>query len=213
MDHITLTITSELFDDQTRQEASIRKNLTIRQLIEEIRREFNLLEGEYRLALKDSRKTLEVDKTLDQLGLQTGGELVFERERLRLSQQIVARGSKPAYQSLAGPIHAFVREEITGREYDIEWQPAIIGRADSATHADSPQRIAVDLNEMAEARTVSRQHARITERAGQYFIEAASERNPTILNEREIGQSQKVVLKSGDRIRVGKIVLVFGLRP
>jgi hypothetical protein len=212
MDHITITISSELFDDQTRQEASIRKNLPIRQLIEEIRREFNLLEGEYRLTLKGSSKPLEVDKTLEQLGLQTGGELVFERERMRLSQQLVARGSKPAFQPIAGPAHAFLREEDTGREYDIEWQPAIIGRAD-ASHTNSLQRVAVDLNDMAEARTVSRQHARITERAGQYFIEAASERNPTILNEREIGQGQKATLKPGDQIRVGKIVLIFGLRP
>ncbi len=39
MDRITLTITSDLFDDEDRrQEASVRANLTVRALIEEIRR-------------------------------------------------------------------------------------------------------------------------------------------------------------------------------
>ncbi len=93
MDRIVLTISSELFDDNPRHEASIRTNTTVRGLIDEIRREFNLLDGNYSLTLKGSKKPLESDKTLDQLGVQTGSELIFERERRRLSQRVRSRFS------------------------------------------------------------------------------------------------------------------------
>jgi hypothetical protein len=203
MDRIVLTISSELFDDNPRHEASIRTNTTVRGLIDEIRREFNLLDGNYSLTLKGSNKPLESDKTLDQLGVLTGSELIFERERRRLSQQIVARGGQ-YFQPISGSVH--------GSLYDIEWQPAVIGRADAANPA-SAQRLAVDLGELPEARTVSRQHARITERGGQYFLEGLAERNPTLLNDRELTVGEKRALKPGDKIRVGKIVLTFSTQP
>jgi hypothetical protein len=207
MDRIVLTISSELFDDNPRHEASIRTNTTVRGLIDEIRREFNLLDGNYSLTLKGSNKPLESDKTLDQLGVLTGSELIFERERRRLSQQIVARGGQ-YFQPISGSVRAILQEETSDSLFDIEWQPAIIGRADAANPA-SAQRLAVDLSELPEARTVSRQHARITERGGQYFLEGLAERNPTLLNDRELMVGEKRVLKPGDKIRVGKIVLTF----
>ncbi len=207
MDRIVLTISSELFDDNTRQEVSIRTNTTVRNLIDEIRREFNFLEGNYSLTIKGGNKPLESDKTLDQLGVQTGSELIFERERRRLSQQIMARGGQ-FFQPISGAPHAILQEETSGAVFDIEWQPAIIGRADAANPA-SAQQLAADLSELPEARTVSRQHARITERSGQYFLEGLAERNPTLLNDREMLVGEKRVLKPGDKIRVGKIVLTF----
>jgi hypothetical protein len=210
MDRIVLTISSELFDDNTRQEASIRTNVTVRHLIDEIRREFNLLDGNYSLTLKGSSKPLEFDRTLDQLGIQTGSELVFERERRRLSQQIVARGGQ-YFQTISSALRASLREESSGTVYSIEWQPAFIGRADAA-NPSSAEKLAVDLGRLPEARTVSRQHARITERAGQYFLEGIAERNPTFLNDREMLADEKRALKPGDKIRVGKIVLTFNVQ-
>lgn len=210
MDRVILTISSELFDDNTQQEASIRTNVTVRGLIEEIRREFNLLEGNYALTLRGEKKPLPADKTLEQVGIQTGVELVFDRERRRLSQQIVARGGQ-FFQTITGAAHATLREESTGTIFDIEWQPAIIGRADQA-NPSSAEKLAVDLGEMAEARSVSRQHARITEQGGTYFLEGIADRNPTLLNDQELTAGEKRALKPGDKIRVGKFVLTLNIQ-
>jgi hypothetical protein len=210
MDRVNLTITSELFDDNMHQEASVRKNATVRNLIEDIRREFSLLEGNYTLSVKGSTKPLEHGKTLEQLGIQTGVELVFDRERRRLSQQMVVRGGQ-FFQALSGPAHAFLREESSGQLFELEWQPAIIGRPDTGNPA-SAEILAVDLSELPEARTVSRQHARLTEQNGQYYLEGLAERNPTFLNDRELLRGEKRALLPGDEIRVGKVVLTFNLQ-
>jgi hypothetical protein len=207
MDRIILTITSELFDDNPHQEVSVRPNITIRSLVDEILREFSLLEGNYSMTQAGTGKVLPLDQTLEQVGLQTGAELVFGRERRRLSQQIVMRGGQ-YFQTLESPVRAFLREEPTGTIFDIEWQPALIGRPD-AHDPSSAALLAVDLSEMAEARTVSRQHARITERNGQYFIEGIADRNPTFVNDRELVIGEKRALQSGDKICVGKILLRF----
>lgn len=210
MDRIVLTITSELFDDNVHQEASVRKNVSVRSLIEEIRREFSLLEGNYTLSFKGSDKPLSPDQTMEQLGIQTGGELLFDRERRRLSQQIVMRGGQ-FYQTITGATHAILREESTGKLFEIEWQPAVIGRPDNNNPSTSDV-LAVDLGDMPEARTVSRQHARIIEQGGQYLLEAVAARNPTFLNDRELLRGERRMLQSGDKIRVGKIVLAFNVQ-
>ncbi len=211
MDRITLTITSDLFDDDdVDQQASVRANLTVRGLVEEIRREFNLLDGEYTLSTKGSKKALDADKTMDQLDLKTGAELVFTRQRNRLSQQIVARGGQ-FFQAITGRAQAMLREEGSAKVYALEWQPAIIGRPD-ANNAASAEMLAVNLGDLPEARTVSRQHARISEYGGQFYLEGLAQRNPTFLNDRELLPGEKRALMPGDEIRVGKIMLTFDLQ-
>ncbi len=210
-ERVNVTIVSELFDDKTEQEASIRTNLTVRALIEEIRREFDLIEGEYVLKRRGEAQALPFNKTLAQLGIQTGSELVFERERMRLSQQIVRRGRR-FFQGISGPQIAVLVEEQSGQEFLIRWQPAIIGRA-SASNPVSAEELAVNLAALPNARTVSRQHAQITEQKGRYFLEGLAKRNPTFLNGEELVHGEKRMLREGDRIRVGKIGLRFQLRP
>jgi hypothetical protein len=208
MDRIILTITSELFDEaDRRQEVSVRANLTVRALIEEIRREFNLLDAGYRLTLAGQREALPLDRTMEQLGLQTGAELVFERDRHRLDQRVIARGGQ-YFEAVSQPGRARLREAASGQTFAIEWQPAIIGRPDAANPV-SAQALAVDVSTLAEGRTVSRRHAQITERGGTYYLEALNERNPTLLNGQALTLGEKRALAPGDRIRVGLVELVF----
>ncbi len=209
-ERVNVTIVSELFDEPE-QEASIRTNLTVRALIEEIRREFDLIEGEYVLKQRDEARTLPPGQTLAQLGVQTGSVLVFERERMRLSQQVVRRGGR-FFQGITGKEIAVLVEEQSGQEFYIRWQPAIIGRP-SANNPASAEELAVNLGALPDAKTVSRQHAQITEQKGRYFLEGLAKRNPTWLNEQELAHGEKRMLSEGDRIRVGKIVLRFELRP
>ena len=209
-ERVNVTIVSELFDEPE-QEASIRTTLTVRALIEEIRREFNLLEGSYVLKRQGESQPLEPAQTLEQLGVQTGSVLVFERERMRLSQQIVRRGGR-FFQGITGEQVAVLVEEQTGQEFYIRWQPAIIGRPSTANPA-SAEALAVNLGALPDAKTVSRQHAQITEQKGRYYLEGLAKRNLTWLNEQELAHGEKRMLRAGDRIRVGKITLRFELRP
>lgn len=208
MERIILTISSELFDEPE-QEASVRKNLTVRALIEEIRQEFNLLEGSYVLKLRGSATPLETDRTLDQLGIKTGDELVFERERMRLSQQFMARGDQ-LVQPISSTQAPVLIESVTNQHFPLRWQPAQIGRQ-SASDARGNPALAVDLSEVPQGRTVSRQHAQITERGGRYFLEGLADQNPTLLNDQPVLPGEKRPLADGDRIQVGKIVLTFRL--
>lgn len=210
MERITLTITSELFDD-IEQPASVRKNVTIRTLIDEILKEFSLLEGRYVLKLRGSDEPLDNDQSMDDLGIQTGGGLIFERERARLSQQIVSRGGQ-FFQGIMAPQALVLREQNTGSEFALRWQPAIIGRA-SANNPASAEALAVDLSRMAESRTISRQHAQITEYGGRYFVEGLADQNPTFLNEAELQFGEKRLIERGDKIRVGRVTLLVEFQP
>jgi hypothetical protein len=211
MERIILTITSDLFDDiDPRQEVSVRTNVSIRQLITAARREFNLPRGNYVLHVAGTDSPLEIDKTLEHLGLQTGAELIFERDRRHISQVIINRGGG-FFEAITTHIHATLREESSGEVFEITWQPAIIGRPDASVPA-SAERLAVNLGPFAEGRTVSRQHARITERGGRFFLEGLAERNPTFLNEEEVSLGEKREVKNDDRIRVGKITLILNVQ-
>ncbi len=209
MERYIITIASELFDDETEQEASVRKNLTVRALIEEIRQEFNLLEGSYALKLDSSDALLDYDKTLEDLDIQTGSQLVFERERMRISQQIVSRGGQ-FFQGITGAKRMMLRDPVSGQVFPIRWQPAIIGRP-SGRDPVSAEALAASLGDLQEGRTVSRQHAQITEHNGRYFVEGLSDKNPTFLNEEELAPGEKRALQQGNTIRVGKVDLVFGV--
>jgi hypothetical protein len=210
MDRVTLTITSDLFDDNPQQEASVRANVTIRTLIEETRREFNLMEGNYILTPVGEQEPLPHDQTLEQLGVLMGSELVFQRERHSISQHMVVRGGH-FFQPIADAPPAFVREGSSGTVFDIGWHPAIIGRPD-ATNPASGDMLAINLGDMEEARTVSRQHARILVQAGNYFLEPLAQRNPTFINDVEMEYGEKKRLKTGDKIRVGQVALTFHIQ-
>ena len=136
MDRVTLTITSELFDDNPQQEASVRANVTIRTLIEETRQEFSLMEGNYTLSEPGEAHALPPDQTIEQLGLQTGSELVFQRERNSISQHMIVRGGH-FFQPIGDAAQAFLRETVSKQVFEIEWHPAIIGRPDASNPASA----------------------------------------------------------------------------
>lgn len=209
MARTVLTITSDLFDDPN-QEASIRENLPIRTLIAECRREFTLPDGNYILMIKSNGKMLDPDKTLEQSGVQTGAVLILNRERRTPVREpsIIEDFSR---RMITGPVRAYVREEATGQVFDIQWQPAVIGRPDASNPA-SASSLAVNLGLFEGSKTVSRHHARIVEQAGQYFIESMSDHNPTYLNDGLVRAGERRILAPDDKIRAGKFTLTFGIK-
>src|SRR5258708_720874 len=84
-----------------------------------------------------------------------------------------------------------------------------IGRADRLT-GFTPD---VDLSTLDTQRTLSRRHAKIVHKAGDYFVrEEIGTRNGTFVNGTRVQTGVDVTLSSGDRIRFGMIETIFELR-
>jgi pSer/pThr/pTyr-binding forkhead associated (FHA) protein len=93
--------------------------------------------------------------------------------------------------------------------FDLEWQPALIGRPDAdAVHNEL---LAVNVKWLPGHLRVSRRHARITEQGSVYYLEALAENNPTVLNGQRLSLGHKYQLHVGDTIGLGisNIQLVF----
>jgi hypothetical protein len=86
-----------------------------------------------------------------------------------------------------------------GRELMLSKDETTIGRAESC-----------DLGLFGDA-AIQKVHARILHKNNRYLLEHSGDDGETILNDEEIG-GKPVPLRSGDRIRLGKSVLVFGER-
>jgi len=196
--------------DEPRQELSVRENLPIRTLLAETRREFNLDEANYTLSVKSTGKLLDPDKTLEQSGVQTGAVLVLNRER-RAPVREVDHPSMLARTPIKGSQRAFLRETSTAQTFEIQWEPAIIGRPDTNNPA-SAEQLAVNLAGFEGAQSVSRHHARITEQGGNYFLECVAEHNPVYLDDGLLRIGERRLLQPDGRIRLGKIELTFDVK-
>ena len=107
------------------------------------------------------------------------------------------------------PAHAKVtidRGHSAGKEFPINDDEAYIGRWD----ADSGIFPDVDLDVDDPEAKVSRRHARITRRGGQYFIEDLGSTNGTFINRgRRLLPGDRQPLGDGDEIIIGKTFLRF----
>ena len=137
--------------DVTDQRAKVRKTLTVRGLMDEILREFDDLDRKtpevYSVFLKGSSKPLPRDQSLSQLDVQARDELVFKYTRQTNRRKIT------------GVSEAFLKEDRTEKVFDIQWQPALIGRPDSdPVHSEL---LAVNLEPFRDSQRISRRHAQI----------------------------------------------------
>jgi hypothetical protein len=82
----------------------------------------------------------------------------------------------------------------------------ILGRRDPAT-GHYPD---IDLSGQGETgASVSRSHAKITNQAGELFIEDLDSRNRTFLNGLQLQPNQRYPLKHGDELRLGSVELIY----
>jgi pSer/pThr/pTyr-binding forkhead associated (FHA) protein len=82
----------------------------------------------------------------------------------------------------------------------------VIGRADALSGVFPD----VDLSPYgAEAAGISRQHARLTLKDDQYWIEDLNSVNLTYLNDQRLTPDRPVRLKDGDLIRLGRLLVTF----
>jgi hypothetical protein len=61
-------------------------------------------------------------------------------------------------------------------------------------------------------RTISRRHARITNENGVFFIEDLQSMNHTYLNDKQLAEKERAVLRNGDHIRLANEEFIFLMR-
>ena len=109
----------------------------------------------------------------------------------------------------SGPPHAKLvihRGRSVGKEFPLCEEESHIGRWD----ADGGIFPDVDLDSDDPEAKVSRRHARITRRAGQYYIEDLGSTNGTFVNRgRRLLPGDRQNLRDGDEVIVGKTFLKF----
>ena len=197
-DYIDVKIDVFEYSDQR---ARILENLTPAGLIQEILKEFDDITSDapekYAIYLKGMERPLNPASTMVQLDIQPQDELVFDYVR------------QPIRQMLEPKDYAFLREEITRKVYDIQWQPAVIGRPDSDVGHNII--LAVNVQLLPNGRTVSRNHAQITFSEGRYYVEPLAEHNPVFLNGKEIPLNSKREIKNNDKLAIGrhKVTMIF----
>ncbi|HEX8632911.1 MAG TPA: FHA domain-containing protein [Pyrinomonadaceae bacterium] len=118
----------------------------------------------------------------------------------------------PATRGAANGAHAahaalvINRGHSAGKEFPVHEDEAYIGRWD----ADSGIFPDVDLDSDDPEAKVSRRHARITRRGGQYYIEDLGSTNGTFINRgRRLLPGDRQPLNDGDEIIIGKTFLRF----
>ncbi|HYE13625.1 MAG TPA: FHA domain-containing protein [Pyrinomonadaceae bacterium] len=119
-----------------------------------------------------------------------------------------AEGKSGALGGEGGPHAKLVihRGRSVGKEFMLSDDESHIGRWD----ADGGIFPDVDLDADDPEAKVSRRHARITRRAGQYFIEDLGSTNGTFVNRgRRLLPGDRQQLRDGDEVIVGKTFLRF----
>jgi pSer/pThr/pTyr-binding forkhead associated (FHA) protein len=181
------------------QRARLRKSLTVSALVEEILKEFDDVVADspekYAVYLKGIDRPLNPGYTLTQLDIQPQDELVFNYVRQTIRQMLEPHQ------------YAFLSEETTGKTYDIQWQPAVIGRP--TNEVDHNIVLAVNVQLLPNGMTVSRKHAQITFSEGRYYVEALAENNPVFINGKEVTPNSRREIKNGDKLLIGRNKIVF----
>ena len=208
MDRVTLTIH---LNEHEKKRINLRRNVLVQAFLEEIRRNFELPKGDYSLFRKSEEEPLDPGRTLAQYGIKDGDELIFKESTPELKSHILASIERGDKVPISGSYGAYVEEERHGQIFEIQWQPAIIGRIYQMNPSQN-KLLAVDLSAIEGSEYVSRHHACVSEKGGQFFIESLNPRNPTHINDQALDYQQVHILQPGDRVRVGKIVLTFNLR-
>lgn len=192
--------------EHTGQRAKLRRTLTISGLIDEVLKEFDDVSADsvakYAVYLKGIARALTNSATIAELDLQPQDELVFEYKR----QQNIREMLQPQD-------FAILRDETTGKNFDIQWQPALIGRP--TAEADHNLKLAVNVESIPKGMTISRTHAQITFSDDHYYIEPLAENNPIFLNEKEMPFGSMWEIKSGDKLTLGRfmVTLTFMKQP
>jgi hypothetical protein len=124
-------------------------------------------------------------------------------------EQVVAHGAANEGPETSEGVHATLtieRGTAIGKEFQLSAEESYIGRWD----ADNGVFPDVDLDAFDPEAKISRRHARVLFKAGNYAIEDLGSTNGTYVNRgRRLIPGNPHILRSGDEIIVGKTFLRF----
>jgi hypothetical protein len=186
--HITLI--SELFNDDSIQEVIVRDQLMVEDLIADIRREYGLPDEYYVLRLQDGERQLKTGFRLEDVGVKPGAKLTFGVE-----QPIPENSTKTA---------ALKAED--GTIFPLLRQPALIGRPNPQKQITAGM-LDVDMTALDIDKTTSRPHARIVQSEAGYQLESLRDDNPAYVNDVAVPPEHPHLLKHGDQLRFGRVIL------
>lgn len=187
---------------------NVRSSLMIANLIAEIQDKFNL-DGTLQLQLEGQAAPLNLSVPLERAGIAEGSKLVCDRVMEDTgTMEAIERGVRHALEGKFKRI--YLTEQRTLTEFDVAWQPAIIGRRDHRNPSNN-RLLAVDLESVEDLPTVSRQHACITLDRGSIFVESIQPRNPTFLDGARLKTGIRYPLNAGSAIQVGRVTLTFNI--
>jgi hypothetical protein len=205
MDRLTLTLDIRA-NDIGQKQVNVRSNLVVANFIAEIQDKFNI-DGTLGLNLEGVEESLSLQSSLDQTGVMDGSTLVCERLMEETGTlDSIERGVREPFEEDFKRV--YLHEQRTRTEYDLIWQPAIIGRKDHRNPSNN-RLLAVDLEDVEDLPTVSRHHACITLHEGSFFIETIQARNPTLLDGTRLKRGIKYPLAAGSVIQVGRVSLTL----
>jgi len=146
-------------------------------------------------------KSLKPTQTLAEADLWEGTHLVLSRTpKPRLT---------PPPQKIGERKQAQLRSLRTGKSYAISLADMIIGRSTPNTPLTERKRL-IDLKEEPDGDTVSRKHARLFLKKGQWYLEVLKKtRNRTFCNDRQVEADESCLLHDGDQLKFGRVMLVF----
>ena len=207
MDRLNLTLDIRAQDIGPKR-VNVRSSLMVANLVATIKDKFNL-DGNFQLTLQGASQPMSLENPLDQAGVTEGSTLLCLRVADATgTQDAIQRGERQTFSKAFKRV--WLAESSTLAEYDLAWQPAVIGRRDHRNPMNN-RLLAVDLEHVEELPTVSRHHACITERRGQFFIEGIQGRNPVYLDGARLRQGSQYPLSAGQTIQVGRVRLTFSL--
>ena len=184
-----LNLIFDIVGEQQRQPAQVRHDMLVGDLVSEIVREFDINDQEdYLLFRIGNDHPLDPRYPLSSQSVGDGDQLNFTRPAL-LQRKPISVEASGALRFLGD----------TSVVYNIDWQPAIIGRPDAdATHTSL---LAVNLEWLGKrGKRVSRRHAQVVEQNGVFYIESLAPNNPTFLNNRILVAGERHPLKHKDQI-------------
>jgi hypothetical protein len=187
---------------------NVRSSLLVANLLADVQDKFNL-DGTLELRAAEGADPLRLDRALEPQGVGDGGTLICDRVMEDTgTMDAIARGMRDYFEGQFQRV--YLTEQRTRTEFDLAWQPAIVGRKD---HRDPSKNklLAVDLEGVEDLPSVSRHHAAITMRGGSFFIESLQARNPTYLDGNPLKTGIRYPLSAGAVIEAGHIALTFSV--
>jgi hypothetical protein len=159
--------------------------------------------GDLKFILKfvGSGEVISPEETLASAGVLHGDQL-----RLLVKATPAGLQGAEAPLSFSGPGFA----AAAGPAFPLRRTTSTIGRADPGTGIVG-SLLAVDLTALddSESPSVSRRHAQVIHRQGEYLLVDLRSTNGTYLNATRLGPDDRVRLRHGDQVRFGDVSLTF----